>query len=128
MRFLFHPMLVHFPIALYYFEFLLIALWLLKKEETYLRFAFLAFKVAYVLMIAAMIAGYIDANGINSRVLRHFTAAVSTFLVSSVRGFLWFRMRKSGTWNPWILGAGSVIGIILVSITGDLGGDMVFNS
>ena len=125
-RALFHPMLVHFPIAFYFLEFFLLGLWKFKKEEHFLRFSFLAFRLAYVTMIIAMIAGYRDSGGITPHVSKHFYSALSVFAVNTVRGAFWFRMNKKQAFCPWTLLIGSFICIILVSITGDLGGDLVY--
>lgn len=127
-QFHFHPMVVHFPIALYFFEFLLLCLWTIKKDSAYKRFAFLSFKVGYILMIGAMIAGYVDAGGITPPVQKHFFAALSVFTVYSIRGLFWLKGKEAAPNYQLTLVLGALLGVILVSITGDLGGDLVFSS
>ena len=125
---LIHPILVHFPIAFYFLEFFLLSLWKFKKEEAYLRFSFLIFKVAYLMMIIAMVAGYHDTGwNITSRVIRHFYMALSVFAVNTLRGVLWFRMNKKREFHSWTLLIGSLICITLVAVTADFGGDLVYH-
>ncbi len=127
-HFFYHPMLVHFPIAFYFLEFFLLGLWIWKKEDSFRRFAFLDFRIGYVLMLAAMAAGYRDAGGINPMVQKHFYSALSVFAVSTLRGILWFRMNRKQEFSKAVLFLGSLVLVILVAVTGDLGGDLVYRS
>lgn len=127
MRFFFHPMLVHFPIAFYFLECFLLLIWTVRKDDAFRRFALLAFQLGYGLMMVAMVAGYIDAGGIQSRVIQHFIAAITTFGFYSIRAILWFRMNRARIFNRALLVFGALIGVILVSITGHEGAEMVYH-
>ncbi|MBI4387657.1 MAG: hypothetical protein HY582_01275 [Candidatus Omnitrophica bacterium] len=127
MKFLFHPMLVHFPIAFYYLECLFLLLWAIKKDDAFRRFALTVFRLGYGSMLVAMIAGYVDSGGIHSRVLTHFIFATTTFTLYTVRAILWFRMNRVQVFNQKLLLAGALLGVILVSVTGHLGAEMVYH-
>ncbi|MBI4115724.1 MAG: hypothetical protein HY447_04015 [Candidatus Omnitrophica bacterium] len=124
---LFHPMLVHFPIAFYFLELLLLVFWTAKRDEAYHRFARFSFKLGYLFMIAAMVAGYIDAGGsITSKIKPHFFSALSVFTVSTLRALFWrFGSREKSFYQPIQL-TGTLVTNFLVAITGDLGGNIVF--
>ena len=62
---LIHPILVHFPIAFYFLELVLLSLWRFKKDNSYFRFARFTFRLGYLFMILAMAAGLIDVKGSN---------------------------------------------------------------
>ncbi len=124
----FHPPLVHFPIAFYFLEFFLLLFWILRREESFLKFSAIVFKFAFAAMMAAMAAGYRDSGGLNPKIQNHFFAALSTLVIQSMRGILWFRMNRSKKFNPWILGIGSLMGVVSVIVTADLGGDLVYGS
>ena len=123
-----HPILVHFPIALYFFEFFLLGLWWRKNDENYRRFAFLSFKTGYLVMLAAMAAGYWDAGlKVPSIVRPHFLSALGVFAVFTVRGLLWFRMKRTGRWGRPVLITGSLLGILIVALTAYFGGLLVYD-
>ena len=60
----FHPPLVHFPIAFYCLELLLLLFWRAKKDPAHLRFARFSFNLGYLFMLAAIVAGLKDAGGL----------------------------------------------------------------
>ena len=125
---LLHPMVVHFPIAFYCLELLLLILWQVKKDDSYLKFSFFIFRIAYVAMITAMITGYLMAGGgIPPMVRKHFASAVTLFIVSTARGVLWYRMMKNNRVKPWVLIVGALIGVLVVAVTADFGADMVYS-
>ena len=127
-HFYFHPMLIHFPIAFYFFEFFLLGLWIFKKDDAYKRFAFLSFRIGYVMMIAAMCAGYADAGGITPHVQKHFFSALGVFTIYTIRGVFWFKANQEKPYYRIILILSALLGVVLVGVTGDLGGDLVYTS
>lgn len=124
-----HPSLVHFPVAFFLLEAFLIVLWSRKRDPAYERFAWLVFRLAMGLLPVVMAAGWIDAGGLNPRVVRHFSAAVSLLVWNGFR-LLWRLRSGPAMWaSPhrrwaYALLAGSVV---LTALTGHLGGDIVYD-
>ena len=130
MHFLFHPMLVHFPIAFYFLELVLLVLWTSKRDDSYLRFALLSFKFGYFFMIVAMAAGLKDVGGISNitgAVRTHVYGALSVFAFYTVRAFLWRSTRGAIPAYRFTHLFGAVIGNVLVLVTGYFGGRLVFS-
>ena len=124
-----HPRFVHFPIAFYFLELLLLVFWRFKKDEQYLRFARFAFRLGYVCMVLAMGAGLFDVKGVQNitgKVRTHVFSALTVFGFYTLRVFAW-RFVKPGDKHfaaTQILLA--ITGNILVAVTGDFGGDLVY--
>ena len=128
-QFLFHPVLVHFPIAFYLLELVLLVVWARKRAAVYHRFALISFKLGYLFMTFAMITGFLDAGGfkgIGGEVSRHFYVALSVFILYTARaGYLWTAKERTQTYIFLHL-AGAVIGAILVGYAAYLGGRLVY--
>ena len=124
--FLFHPPLVHFPIAFYFFELLLLFFWTARKNPDYLRFARFSFLTGYVFMIPTLIAGWTDAGGFVPLVRTHALFAASVALVYTLRLFYWWKGRPEQINYQKIQLAGAIIGYLLVIITGFEGGELVY--
>ena len=124
-----HPTLVHFPIAFYFLELILLLYWLKKKDGSYLNFARFTFRLGYIFMILAMIAGFIDAGGIagiQGRVRTHFFAAASVFILYTIRAFFWrFGKVENVSYKQTQL-LFALAGNILVALTGYFGGLLVY--
>lgn len=124
-----HPIAVHFPIAFYFLELILLLFWLASKDEHYLRFALFSFRLGYLSMVLAMIAGLVDAGGfanITGGVRTHFLAALSVFILYTLRALFWrFGNRLDRHYRlTHVLFAGA--GNILVCLTGYFGGLLVY--
>ncbi len=126
-----HPMIVHFPIALFCFEFFLLILWRLKNKSEYQFAAGVSFLTAYVILFAALVTGYRDAGGtiadlFNGHVKPHFLSAASLFTLVTVR-FILSRSMKPGTaGHGFVRIAGSALTVIAVFVTGFWGGQLVY--
>ena len=128
---LFHPILIHFPIAFYFLELLLLLFWAVKKNEEYRRFALFVFRAGYWGMLAAMLAGVIDSGGwehIMKHVKAHFFSAIGVFTVYTVRAFYWKLGDSNRSSYKKILLAGAFLGTLLVAVTGYFGGLLVYGS
>ena len=124
-----HPPLVHFPIAFYFLEFVLLLFWWKKGDPAYRRFALISFRMGYLLMIAAVIAGYIDSGAhwpLPKAVRPHALAAVSVFILYTLRLAYWQLAHGDQKFYRKILIGGSVLGTLLVTLTGFLGGELVY--
>lgn len=131
MNLLIHPITVHYPIAFYVLELILLLLWNFKNNPAYFQFASFAFKAGYIGMLIAMAAGFYDAGGfagIQGRVRTHFFAALSVFVLYTLRAFFWrFGKPEQNRYRATqILFAAA--GNILVAITGYFGGLLVYAS
>lgn len=118
-----HPIVVHFPIAFYFLELVLIVLWISKNDPSYQRFAAIAFYLGYAFMLAAMAAGLFDAGGfgnIRGAVRRHVLAALAVFLIYTVRVVFYRRSSRGARL------AGAAIGNLAVTYAGFLGGLVVY--
>ena len=121
-----HPVLVHFPVALFVFEFFLTLVWLSKRSELYRKFAWVTFRFAYVSTVVAMAGGLYDAGGLTDTVKPHAIAAVVTFILFTVRAVLWLKMGRTVTvpGKLWLSLAAS--GVLLIALAGHLGAQMVY--
>ena len=129
-EFHFHPPLVHFPIAFYFLELVLLLFWLAKQDPAYRRFARFSFQLGYLLMIAAMIAGYVDSGGHfppPKPVRPHALTALAVFGLYTLRWGYWQWAREDQKFYRGILLLGAIAGTILVTLTGFLGGDLVYD-
>lgn len=126
---LFHPAAVHFPIAFYVLEFLLLIFWAVKRDGAYERFALFTFRLGYLAMLAAIGSGLYDAggfSGIAGKVKPHFFAALSVFIWYTARALFWRFGKKESSAYAKIQLAGAAIGTGLVLLTGFFGGEVVY--
>ena len=121
-------MAVHFPIAFYALELLLISLWIRKHNEEYKRFARFAFWLGYFLMLAALATGYLDAGGwqkITGAVRRHFFSAMTVLTIYSLRACYWRWGSENGPHHQRIQWLGALVSYSAVVVTAFFGGLLV---
>lgn len=126
---LFHPAAVHFPIAFYVLEFLLLIFWVVKRDDAYKRFAAFTFRLGYLAMLVAIGTGLYDAggfDGIIGKVKPHFFAALSVFILYTARALFWKFGKKESTMYSKIQLVGTAAGTALVLWTGFFGGEIVY--
>ena len=124
-----HPIFVHFPIAFYFLELLLLLFWLGKKDEAYRRFALFVFRCGYLFMLAALVTGYYDAGAHFppvKPVRPHFYAALSVFVFYTLRAAYWQWAREGQKFYRRVLLLGALLGNALVALAGFFGGKMVY--
>ena len=127
-RYLFHPYLVHFPIALFVLEAFLVFLWIVRRDEKYENFSFFVFKTAVLTFPFVMLAGYWDAGGLVPRVRTHFILAATFFIFNSVRLSIRWKMGPQlwrGGWRV-IYPALVLISVLLTILTAHFGGKLVY--
>lgn len=131
MNFLIHPIAIHYPIAFYFLELLLLLIWMFKNDPKYLQFASFAFKAAFIGMIIAMAAGLYDVNGfenIQGRVKTHFIWALSVLSIQTLRAIFWrFGKPEQAHYRATQI-LFSAAGFILVTITAYFGGLLVYGN
>lgn len=128
---LIHPITVHFPIAFYFLELFLIILWLWKRDEQFRDFSLLVFRLAFITMIAALIAGWIDTggwDGIQGKVKPHFYGASGLFVFQVFRALYWQFGKPHSRAQVWICLLGSMLGCALVFYTAYYGGEIVYGT
>lgn len=129
LKIMLHPIFVHFPIAFYFLELVMIVLWAAKNESEYRRFSYLLFWFGYAFMLIAMAAGLFDAGGlagIRGAVKRHVTAALVVFSIYTCRAIFYWVVRKEPEKYRFAKLMGAVIGNAAVAYAGFLGGLLVY--
>lgn len=127
-EFLFHPSLVHFPIAFYFLELVLLVLWVKRQDPAYRRFAHFSLRLGYLLMIAAMIAGYVDSGArfpVPKPIRPHALTALAVFGLYTLRLAYWRWAGEDQKFYRRILLGGAIAGNLLVAWAGFLGGELL---
>lgn len=130
----FHPMIVHFPVALLVVGFLadVLSLFFSKKESCLSKIGF------YLMLLGALgtIAGYFTGEFFTEELTgaagelkeKHEVFAKLTMFVmifaSALRIFIMVKHNKNA-WLKWLVFVLFLSGVILVGITGFLGGTLV---
>ncbi len=131
MNLLIHPIAVHFPIAFYFLELILLLIWAKKNDPIYLRFASFVFKAAFIGMIAAIAAGLYDVGGfehIQGRVKTHFIWALSVLALQTLRAIFWRIGKQEQNHYRATQILFSAAGFILITITAYFGGLLVYGN
>jgi len=124
-----HPMLVHFPIAFYFLELVLLVLWSVKEEREYQRFTEFSFWIGYFFMLMAMAAGIFDAGGlegIRGAVKRHAIGVLVVFTIYTARAVFYRVVRREPEKYRFIRLAGAILGNAAVAYAAFLGGLVVY--
>ncbi|HEY8224301.1 MAG TPA: DUF2231 domain-containing protein [Pyrinomonadaceae bacterium] len=127
-----HPMLVTFPIGLWVTSFALDIWYYFERNPTWLLASKFMIAAGCLGAIAAAVAGIIDWTGLKDRrVVRianwHARLNIAALIVFTLS--LYFRMQRGGSivghrlTIPFLL---SFVGVILVCISGWLGGEMAY--
>ena len=122
-------MLVHFPIAFYFLEMLMIILWVIKQDSGYQRFSVFSFKLGYAFMLVTMAAGLFDAgglDGVRGAVKRHVMMALVGFTIYTARAVFYWVTRKEPEKYRFRKLAGAIVGNAVVTYAGFLGGLLVY--
>lgn len=131
----FHPMLVHFPIALVSFGFLAFILSFIFKKQTYLSYtSFFLLVFGTLMAILAVATGFLftsEMEGAAGEVREaHESAALVTlgFLIITSLLSVYLKMKKKEDSNlKWLVFVFYSLAALSVSYTGFLGGNLVYN-
>lgn len=130
-----HPMLVHFPIALVAVGFLadLISLFF-KKEACLTKVGLFLLVVGTLSAMAALLSGLLfttDLEGTAGEVMENHELfawiTVSILVVTSVLRIFILRTNRESTNLKWVAFALYALAAVSVSVTGFLGGSLVYN-
>ena len=130
MKILLHPVLVHFPIAFYFLELLLLTLWVSRQDEACYRFAEFSFGLGYLFMLVSMLVGLSDAGGfvnIHGLTALHAYSAVGVFIIYTLRGIYWRLGEKGRRGYVLIQFLGAFAGNGMIAYTSYLGGRLVYS-
>jgi len=130
MPFLYHPLVVHFPVALWLTSFLFDLLFVFKKESFFLTASRYLIGLGVLAAGAAIVSGFVDyiplvREGIGQAFVdRHnvhgLLAYATTVLYAGLFATRWRWPRMP---QPLSLGA-AIAGAVLISTTGYLGGEI----
>ncbi len=128
-----HPVIVHFPIAGIILAFISFAAWSLTGRDVFARADVVPLLVGTLAAVAAVITGNIAHDSmrfsasLHAMLERHQTAGTVVMILalclSGLRIWRWNRM--VGSWR-WLYGIGLLAAVVLVGLTGFLGGSVVF--
>jgi len=102
---------------------------MVKQDLEYRRFALFSFRLGYMFMIVTIISGLIDAGGFSNivgDVRNHFFAAMSVFIIYTIRAFYWRFASGDYKYSPSMNVMQAVAGNILVAFTAYFGGILVY--
>lgn len=128
-----HPAIVHFPIAGIILAFLSFAVWIVTGRDAFARADAVPLLVGTLAAVAAVITGNIAhdsmrlSTSLHAILERHQTAGTAVMILalclSGLRIWRWNHM--IGPWR-WLYGVGLFVAVVLVGLTGFLGGSVVF--
>ena len=139
-----HPMIVHFPIALLFTSFLLDAVAVWRRDRFYERAGFILLWLTLVAVFFAILAGLYAASHllvtptVQPLLRAHRRDGIITGLVIAAIVILRIRVHRAWTrtghaapvpaLRPWYYaGAAYILGLIMISTTGVVGGSMVYD-
>jgi uncharacterized membrane protein len=130
----FHPIVVHFPIALYLLGVLFTLGYLWRRAPDYERFAYWSFVLAWISVAVAALAGLVDQGSLapndprRASINKHITAGVALLVINGLVVYYRFRwadvLSSSRRWQ--YLGL-MMAGVVALVVTGWLGGELVYS-
>jgi uncharacterized membrane protein len=127
-----HPVFVHFPIAFFFLEWLLLIFWAVKKDAAYRRFALLSFWLAYLAAWLAWATGFFGSGGWSDifaamNLTRHFYFATATLLFYTSRAVYLKWAGSRSDLQPSFQIFLSSLGVALIFATAFFGGRLVYS-
>jgi uncharacterized membrane protein len=123
-----HPVIVHFPIALFIMSavFEIVALWRKKPVlASVAYFNLLAAAISIPFTIATGIAAWqlqLEGAALKGNLRLHLVFAITTAAIILILFWKRFRMRKGGSSPSAAYFALMVLGLLMITVTGHLGG------
>jgi len=129
----YHPLVVHFPVALYFLGVLMTLGYLWRKEADFDRFAYWAFFLSWLAALVASLTGLVDKGQIpfddprQEAMNRHITFAVLFIVLDGLVVYHRFRWPDVATTSRrWVYFGLLAAAAIALAVTGWLGGELVY--
>ncbi|RME46285.1 MAG: DUF2231 domain-containing protein [Caldilineae bacterium] len=129
----YHPLVVHFPIALYFLGVLMTLGYLWRKEPAFEQFAYWAFFLSWLAAIVASLVGLVDKGQLpfddprQGAMNRHITLAILFIVLDGLvvyHRFRWPDVLSSP--RRWVYFGLLAAAMVAITITGWLGGELVY--
>lgn len=125
---LYHPFIVHFPVAFLLLGSFFLGVFLFLKKEEYERLGTQIIFLGYLGLVGALVSGLIDCGGFSGRPVRHSNFGFSVLIIYTL--LLIFRQQSGlGLWldkqKKVIYLTLIVLGVILTVLTSYTGGEEV---
>ena len=129
----FHPLFVHFPIALYFLGVLFTAGYLWRANADYERFGYWAFILSWIAAIVASVVGLIDRGQLafddprQGAINAHITPAIAFIVLNGLLLYMRFRWADVlASERKWLYLGLMAVGLVVIVFTGFQGGELVF--
>lgn len=129
----FHPLVIHFPIALYLLGvgFVLWHLW--RQQPDFERFAYWLFFLSWIAAIVASLVGLVDKGRLafddprQGAMNNHITTAIAFMVVNGLLLYTRFRWPDALRSRRWQYLGLLLLGVALITLTGRQGGELVYS-
>ncbi|MBX5464548.1 MAG: hypothetical protein IRZ26_03210 [Clostridia bacterium] len=138
-----HPMLVHFPIALFLTMLLVEVLWRIRRESWLERASALLLDLSAISSVLTVAAGFLaavaggvplssllageEAGGVAGAVAEHMQRGLFAMVLLVGLAFYRHRVRRAGrSWEGWLAWAGLALAFLMVLTAGLSGGELVY--
>ncbi len=131
MKLLLHPIAIHYPIAFYFLELILILVWIGKNDPVFLQFAKFTFILGYSFMFVAIAAGLFDVGGISGikgHVKIHYICGMNVAGLYTIRALFWKYGKIEQPHYRFTQLLFALAGNILIVITAYFGGRLVYGT
>jgi len=128
----FHPMTVHFPIALYLLGVLLTLGYLGRGQAELERFAYWSFLLSFLATLVASLVGLIDQSQLaladprREVINSHITAGLALLVLNGLLAYMRFRWPDVLLRYRWLYLGLMALGVVALLATGWLGGELVY--
>ncbi len=128
-----HPLLTHFPIALYLLGVLLTVGYLWRKNDDYEKFGYWVFFLSWLAAITASLVGLVDKGQLafddprQDAINAHITPAIAFIVLNGLLLYMRFRWADVlSSHRKWQYLALMALGLALITYTGFQGGELVY--
>jgi uncharacterized membrane protein len=130
MPFLYHPLVVHFPVALWLTSFLFDVGYATTRDRFYAAASRILIGLGLLAAAVSIVAGFVDYiplvnQGVGAAfVQQHRVHSVLAYASTLVYAFLFFARRRGRSMATGLYLGGALLGAVLIAATGYLGGEI----